>query len=344
MNKTIDVAIVGVTGTVGEALVSLLEERKFPVGKFFPLASERSAGGKVQLNGKYSTVQDVAGFDFSQAQLAFFCAPAPVAAEFVPRATAAHCVVIDNSTQFRADDDVPLVIPEVNPEAINQYQARNIIASPDSMAIQICLALKPIYDAVGIERINVVTFQAVSGDGKAGVGELATQTAALLNMRVAKPEIYAKQIAFNVLPQIGDIENDGYAKGYTSEEIKLLQESQKILGDDAILINATVTQVPVFFGHSASLHVETREKLTAVDARKLLKKAPGLTVMDKGRKDGYPTAVSEAAGDNAVFVGRIRDDISHPTGINLWVVADNVRKGAALNSVQIAEFLVKVIM
>jgi aspartate-semialdehyde dehydrogenase len=334
MTNNIDIAIVGVSGAVGEALVNLLEQRDFPVGHFFPLASARSAGNKVQLKGKFATTQDVADFDFTQVQLAIFCVPDAVAAEYVPRAAEAGCLVIDHSATFRGDPDVPLVVAEVNPAALADCRPGDIIASPAAISIEMLLALKPIVDAVGIERINVTTFEAVSNSGKAAVEELASQTVALLNMQDIKRERFAKQIAFNVLGQIDALE----ANGYSREEMNLVRESQKILGDDAIVINPTAVQVPVFFGHSMALHVETRGKLGVEEARELLARALGVKLVEG---DDYPDPVSEAAGNDAVYVGRIREDISHPCGLNLWVVADNVRRGAALNSVQIAEFLVK---
>ena len=337
MSKTFDVAVVGATGLVGEALVSFLIERKFPVGNFYPLASERSAGKKVELGGKYHTVKNVADFDFSQVQIAFFCANSAVAEKYAPQAADADCVVIDSSSQFCDDDEIPLVVPEVNPDAIGDFRKRNIIASPGSSTIQMLVALKPLHDAVGIKRINVMSIQAVSARGNAGMKELASQTIALLSMQDVTQNVFARQIAFNLLPQVDAVE----ANGYTHEELNLVRESQKILGDDSIVINPTIVQAPVFFGHSMALHIETRAKLDAADARELLLKAPGVVVIDKSETDSYPTAVTEAANNDEVFIGRIREDISHPLGLSLWIVADNVRKGAALNSVQIAEFLVK---
>jgi aspartate-semialdehyde dehydrogenase len=246
-------------------------------------------------------------------------------------------VVIDNTSQFRYDADIPLVVPEVNPEAVALYTNRGIIANPNCSTIQMVVALKPIYDAVGLERINVCTYQAVSGTGRKAIEELAEQTACLLNGKAAEARVYPKQIAFNVLPQI-DVFLDN---GYTKEEMKMVWETRKILGDEAIQVNPTAVRVPVFYGHSEAVHIETREKITAKQARILLEKAPGVMVLDEREPGGYPTAVTESAGEDPVFVGRIREDISHPHGLDLWVVSDNVRKGAALNSVQIAETLVK---
>jgi len=337
MSKTYNIAVLGATGAVGEALFSILEERDFPVGEVYALASERSAGKQVEFKGQTLTVRDVAGFDFSLADIGLFSAGASVSELYAPKAAAAGCVVIDNTSQFRYDDDIPLVVPEVNPAAIAQYKTRGIIANPNCSTIQMLVALKPIHDAVGIERINVCTYQAVSGTGKEAIEELAAQTAALLNGKPISPEVYPKQIAFNVLPQIDVF----LANGYTKEEMKMVWETRKIMGDDRIQVNPTAVRVPVFYGHSEAVHIETREKITAERALELLRSAEGVTVLDERKPGGYPTAVTEAAGKDPVYVGRVREDISHPRGLNLWVVADNVRKGAALNSVQIAEILAK---
>lgn len=337
MSRTFDVAVVGATGVVGETILSILAERNFPVGKVYPLASSRSAGTKVEFKGQMLTVQNLAEFDFSKVQIALFSAGGSVSAEYAPKAAAAGCVVIDNTSHFRYDDDIPLVVPEVNPHAIAQYKNRGIIANPNCSTIQMMVALKPIHDAVGIERINVCTYQAVSGTGKEAIEELATQTANLLNAKSVQAQVYPKQIAFNVLPHI-DVFQDN---GYTKEEMKMVWETQKIMEDPSIRVNPTTVRVPVFYGHSEAVHIETREKITAEAARELLAKAPGVVVMDERKPGGYPTAVTEAANHDPVFVGRIREDISHPRGLDLWVVADNVRKGAALNSIQIAEILIK---
>ncbi|HKK05610.1 MAG TPA: aspartate-semialdehyde dehydrogenase [Gammaproteobacteria bacterium] len=337
MSKTFDVAVVGATGAVGETMLSILEERNFPVGNIYPLASSRSAGSKIEFKGKQITVGDLGEFDFSKAQIGLFSAGGSVSAEYAPKAAAAGCVVVDNTAHFRYDQDIPLVVPEVNAHAIAGYKTRGIIANPNCSTIQMLVALKPIYDAVGIERINVATYQAVSGTGKEAIEELATQTANLLNAKPIECEVYPKQIAFNALPHI-DVFQDN---GYTKEEMKMVWETQKIFGDERILVNPTAVRVPVFYGHSEAIHIETREKISADQARALLEKTPGITVLDTREAGGYPTAVTEGAGQDPVFVGRIREDISHPRGLNLWVVADNVRKGAALNSVQIAEILVK---
>jgi aspartate-semialdehyde dehydrogenase len=337
MSTTYNVAVLGATGAVGEAMFSILEERNFPAGEVYALASSRSAGQTIEFKGRNLTVQDVAEFDWSLADIGLFSAGASVSAEWAPKAAESGCVVIDNTSQFRYDDDIPLVVPEVNPEAIAQYTNRGIIANPNCSTIQMLVALKPICDAVGIERINVCTYQAVSGTGKDAIEELASQTALLLNGKPIEPKVYPKQIAFNVLPQI-DVFLDN---GYTKEEMKMVWETRKIMGDERIQVNPTTVRVPVFFGHSEAVHIETRAKITAAEATELLRRAPGVEVLDERQPGGYPTAVTEAAGNDATYVGRIREDISHPRGLNLWVVSDNVRKGAALNSVQIAEVLVK---
>ncbi len=333
--EAVNVAVVGVTGAVGEVMLEILESRSFPVDTLFPLASSRSAGKSVQFRGKRHTVQDLSEFDFSQTPIALFSAGGDISAEFAPIAAEAGCVVIDNTSHFRRDADIPLVVPEVNPEAIAQYRNRGIIANPNCSTIGMLVALKPIYDAVGIERINVATYQAVSGTGKAAIEELAGQTARLLNGKPADPEVYPKQIAFNVLPHIDSFQDNGY----TREEMKMVWETQKILSDETVSVNPTCVRVPVFFGHAEAVHIETRDPISAEAARALLEAAEGVVVIDQHEAGGYPTPVPDSAGQDPVFVGRIRADISHPRGLNLWVVADNVRKGAALNSVQIAEIL-----
>ena len=333
----VNVAIVGATGAVGEVMLEILAERKFPVDNLVLLASERSAGATVQYNGKSIRVQDLATFDFSNTQIGLFSAGGSVSAKYAPIAAAQGCVVIDNTSCFRRDADIPLVVPEVNPERIADYKTRNIIANPNCSTIQMLVALKPIHDAVGITRINVCTYQAVSGAGKRAVEELASQTARLLNGLPVEPKIFPRQISFNAIPQIGAFEDNGY----TNEEMKMVWETQKILADQSIQVNPTCVRVPVFFGHSEAVHLQTREPLSAAAARALLAVAPGVTMIDEAVPGGYPTAVSDSAGQDPVFVGRLRADISAPNGLNLWIVSDNVRKGAALNSIQIAELLLK---
>lgn len=310
MNKTVDVAVVGATGAVGEAMIEILEQRNFPVGTLYALASSRSAGKTLSFRGKAVIVQDLANFDFSRVQIGLFSAGGSISEEFAPIAAAAGCVVIDNTSHFRRDEDIPLVVPEVNPEAIAGYINRNIIANPNCSTIQMLVALKPIYDAVGIERINVATYQAVSGTGKEAIEELAGQTARLLNGQPAECKVYPKQIAFNALPHIDSFQDNGY----TREEMKMVWETQKIFEDTSIQVNPTCVRVPVFYGHSEAVHIETREKLGAGDARALLENAAGITVVDEPVDGGYPTAVGDSAGEDPVFVGRIREDISHRAG------------------------------
>jgi aspartate-semialdehyde dehydrogenase len=331
------IAIAGATGAVGEMLLAILKQRKFPVSELVPLASERSAGGHVEFGNKQITVRNLADHDFAGVDIAFFSAGGKVSREHAPRAAAAGAVVIDNTSEFRYQDDIPLVISEVNPDAIAQYTNRGIIANPNCSTMQMLVALAPIHRAVGIERINVATYQSVSGAGRSGLEELGLQTAALLNFQEIAPKKFSKQIAFNVIPHIDDFQENGYTK----EEMKMVWETRKILGDDSIQVNPTAVRVPVFYGHAEAVHIETREKITAAQARALLEKAPGVEIIDTREAGGYPTPVGDAAGKDPVFVGRIREDISHPRGLNLWVVADNIRKGAALNAVQVGELLAK---
>ncbi len=337
MAKQYRVVVVGATGAVGEVMIQVLAERNFPVKELIPLASHRSAGTRVSFKGESLTVRELESFDFDGVDIGLFSAGASVSDVYAVTAARAGCVVIDNTSRFRYEDDIPLVVPEVNVHRIAEYKNRNIIANPNCSTIQMVVALKPIHDAVGIERINVCTYQAVSGTGKDAIAELATQTANILNAKPIAIAVYPKQIAFNVLPHI-DVFQDN---GYTKEEMKMVWETKKIMEDEAIKVNPTTVRVPVFYGHSEAVHIETREKISAEAVRDLLAGAPGVVVVDERADGGYPTAVSEAAGADEVFVGRIREDISHPRGINLWVVSDNVRKGAATNSVQIAEILAK---
>lgn len=336
-NKKVDVAVVGATGAVGETMLSILAERDFPVNKVHAVASSRSAGKVIEFMDIELVVEDLEQFDFSGIDIGLFSPGASVSRVYAPRAAEAGCVVIDNTSQFRYDHDIPLVVPEVNPYDIASYKNRGIIANPNCSTIQMVVALKPIHDAVGIERINVCTYQAVSGTGKEAIEELHQQTAGLLNGKPVETSVYPKQIAFNALPHIDAFQDNAY----TREEMKMVWETRKILGDDSILVNPTCVRIPVFYGHSEAVHIETREKISAADARRLLEQMAGVVVLDEQQDGAYPTAVSEASGTDPVFVGRIREDISHPKGLNLWVVSDNVRKGASLNSVQIAEILVK---
>jgi aspartate-semialdehyde dehydrogenase len=332
------VAVVGATGLVGETMLQVLDERNFPVSELYALASNRSLGKSVSFKGRSVQVQELESFDFSKADIGLFSPGAEVSRVYAPKAAAAGCIVIDNTSEFRYEDDIPLVVPEVNPHAIAQFKNRGIIANPNCSTIQLVVALKPIHDAVGIERINVATYQSVSGAGREAVEELAEQSIQLLTGKgPVTARVLAKQIAFNCVPQIDNFLDNGYTK----EEMKMVWETRKILEDANIRVNATAVRVPVFFGHSEAVHLETRTKITVEEVRSLLSKAPGVEVMDERRPGGYPTAATEAANRDTVYVGRIREDLSSDRGLNLWVVADNVRKGAATNSVQIAEILVR---
>jgi len=336
MSKNFRVAIVGATGLVGETLIEVLKERDFPVSELHLVASNRSLGKRYEFQGKSLAIKELASFDFSTVDIGFFSAGGEVSREYAPKAAAAGCIVIDNTSEFRYDDDVPLIVPEVNPHTIGQYKNRGIIANPNCSTIQLVVALKPIHDAVGIERINVATYQSVSGAGKEAVEELVQQSIALLSGKgPVEPHVIPKQIAFNCVPHIDRFEDNGY----TREEMKIVWETRKILEDPTIRINATAVRVPVFYGHSEAVSIETRARITAEEARALLQKAPGVEVLDDPRDGGYPTAATEAANRDTVCVGRIRQDASTDRGLNLWVVADNVRKGAATNSIQIAEIL-----
>ncbi|MBT7952474.1 MAG: aspartate-semialdehyde dehydrogenase [Gammaproteobacteria bacterium] len=337
MERQFNIAVVGATGAVGETILSILEQRNFPVGQISALASSRSVGKTIEFRGDVIEVQDLETFDFNGVDIGLFSPGASVSDIYAPKAAAAGCVVIDNTSRFRYEDDIPLVVPEVNPHAVALYKNHGIISNPNCSTIQLLVALKPIHDAVGIARINVSTYQAVSGTGKDAIDELQKQTTDLLNMRSVSTRVYPKQIAFNALPQIDVFQENGYTK----EEMKMVWETRKIMEDEAIMVNPTCVRVPVFYGHSEAVHIETREKISAAAVRELYAELPAIVVLDEHEDGAYPTAVTEAAGEDPVFVGRIREDISHPMGINMWVVSDNVRKGAALNSVQIAEILVK---
>jgi aspartate-semialdehyde dehydrogenase len=331
--EKLNVAIVGATGAVGEAMREILDERQFPAGDVRLLASERSVGKRFTVAGKSRTVELLDDFDFADTQVALFSAGGSISGEHAPRAADAGAVVIDNTSKFRQEEGIPLVVPEVNGHRIADGLGPNIIANPNCSTIQMVVALAPIYDAVGIERINVATYQAVSGAGQSGVEELASQTVALLNAKaLPDPAVHPVQIAFNAVPQAWDFLDNGYSV----EEMKMVRETCKIFEDDNIRVNPTCVRVPVFYGHSEAVHIETRDPIAAADARDLLRMAPGVVVIDDA-EGGCPTAVDHGAGEDAVYVGRIREDLSHPHGLNLWIVSDNVRKGAALNSIQIAE-------
>src|SRR4249919_3227427 len=336
MSDSVTVAVVGATGAVGDVMLSVLNERKFPAKEIIPLASARSAGGKVDFGNHKLVVRDLATFDPKGVDIALFSAGGSISKEYAPKFAAAGAIVIDNSSAFRYDADVPLVVSEVNPEAM-KVVPRGIVANPNCSTMQMLVALAPIHRAVGIERINVATYQSVSGGGRSAMEELEQQTARLVAGGEALPSKFPVQIAFNLIPHIDDFQDNGYTK----EEMKLVWETRKILNDENIMVNPTAVRVPVLFGHSEAVHVETRRKISASEARALLEAAPGVEVVDERARGGYPTPVTHAAGRDAVYVGRIREDISHPRGLSLWVVSDNIRKGAALNAVQIAELWLK---
>jgi len=331
------VAVVGATGAVGEALIGILDERDFPVSELVPLASERSAGDVLRFKARPATVRNLADFDFTGVDIAFFSAGGSISAEYAPRAVAAGATVIDNTSHFRYNDDVPLVISEVNPHAIEAGRARGIIANPNCSTMQMLVALAPIHRAVGIVRIDVSTYQSVSGAGRSGMDELGKQSLRMLTFKDPEPATFPVQIAFNIIPQIDAFQPNGYTK----EEMKMVWETHKILEDDSIQVTPTCVRVPVFYGHAVSCHIQTREPITVQQARALLSAAAGVVVVDEAVPGGYPTPVTHAAGTDPVYVGRIRQNLFHDRGLNLWIVADNIRKGAALNAVQIAELLIK---
>ena len=328
------VAVAGATGAVGREMVKILEERKFPVAKLLPLASERSIGKTVTFRDEEIPVEVLEADSFEGVDLALFSAGAGPSLEFAPAAAKAGCVVVDNSSAWRMSPDIPLVVPEVNPQDLEEHTG--IIANPNCSTIQMVVALKPIYDAVGIHRIVVSTYQAVSGTGLEAIEELFAQTRALLSMQDPEVKVYPHPIAFNCLPHIDVFLENGYSK----EEIKMVNETRKIMGDDSIMVSATTVRVPVFYGHSEAVWIETGEHITPDEVRDLLRRAPGVIVVDDPSRNEYPMAL-DAAGKDATYVGRIREDISCERGLVMWVVSDNVRKGAALNAVQIAECLIE---
>ena len=331
-----NVAVVGATGAVGNEMVSILQERHFPVRQLKLLASTRSSGTQMEFKGKQHAVEVLDENSFGGMDIGLFSAGGSVSEKFAPVAGKAGCVVIDNTSAFRMDPQCPLVVPEVNPHAIAQYSQKNTIANPNCSTIQMVVALKPIHDVARIKRIVVSTYQAVSGTGKRAIHELEDQVLAIYNNREVPRQVYPHQIAFNCLPHI-DVFFDN---GYTKEEIKMVNETKKIMEDDSIRITATTVRVPVFYSHSESVNIETEKKLTADQVREILSKAPGVVVVDNPKKNEYPLAL-HATGKDETFVGRIREDDSIPNGINLWIVSDNIRKGAALNAVQIAEILIQ---
>jgi aspartate-semialdehyde dehydrogenase len=328
------VAVAGATGAVGREMIEILEERAFPVSDLVLLASERSEGERLEFHGKRVVVKRLTKDSFQGVDIALFSAGADRSVQFAPAAVASGAVVVDNSSAFRMDPKVPLVVPEVNAHAIPGH--KGIIANPNCSTIGMVVVLKPIHDAARIKRIVVTTFQSVSGTGKKAIDELAQQTVALLNFRDVETKVYPHQIAFNCLPQIDSfLEN-----GYTKEEMKMVNETKKIMEDDSIRLTATTVRVPVFRCHSESVNIETEKNISANEVRALLSAAPGIIVYDDPSKNLYPLAI-DVAGKDETYVGRIRVDESVPNGINLWIVSDNLRKGAALNAVQIAENLIK---
>ena len=336
-----NVAVVGATGSVGEVLLALLDERNFPVERLYPLASAHSAGSTVMFRGKPKKVELLDNFDFSKVKVVFFSAGKSISSRYAQQAADSGCVVIDNTSCFRADPSIPLIIPEVNLSHLANFNWHKggIIANPNCSTIQMLVALKPIHDAAVLKRVEVVTYQAVSGLGRKGIEILALETAQLLNGQSVSTEesVFFRQIAFNVVPHIDTFGSDGY----TREEMKMVDETRKILNNADVLVNPTCVRIPVFYGHSMALHIETEHKLWPQEAEEVLSNAPGVKVSqvtDEGNLC-YPTPVSEAVNRDEVFVGRIRNSLSYDCGLNMWVVADNVRKGAALNSVQIVEYL-----
>ena len=334
MNRKLNIAVVGASGAVGRVILQILAERDFPVRQLYLLASSRSAGKQLDFKEAAYSIQNLCDFDFSKVDIAFFSAGSEVSAEYAIVAAQAGCIVIDNTSYFRYRDDIPLIIPEVNAAALGNYKKCNIIANPNCSTIQMLVALKPIYDAVGIRRINVCTYQAVSGSGQAAIAELQIQVQQWLNNEELDCQVYNKPIAFNVLPHIDAFQENGY----TREEMKMVWETQKIFADPKIKVNPTAVRVPVFYAHSEAVHFETVQKISVVEIKKLLQRAPGVTLVEDNQD--YPTALTDATNTDPVYVGRVREDISHANGVNLWIVADQLRKGAALNAVQIAELLV----
>ena len=332
MTRTYNIAVVGASSLVGEAILDLLAKRKFPSAKVYALDAETDGEQDIDFGNRSLDINLLAEFDFSLADIVFFAADESTTALYVPKALAAGCTVIDDSATYRFDENVPLVIPEVNATVLANCSAK-LIASPGSNTTQLLVALNAIHAAARITQLNIVTYQAVSGSGRAGVEELAKQTAQLLNARAIEPKVYTAQIAFNLIPQIDELQDNGYTK----EEMKLVWEVQKILDSKTVQVNATTVRVPVFFGHSHVVQVETATKITAVQAKQLLQQTLGLIVRD----EFPPTPVTDAVESEAIYVGRLREDISRPQGLNLWIVADNVRRGAALNCVQIAETLIR---
>jgi aspartate-semialdehyde dehydrogenase len=328
------IAVVGASGAVGAVMLEILAGREHPVGNVTALSSAGSAGEDVEFGNRQLTLQDLAEFDFSGTDYALFSAGSPVSKLYAPRAAEAGAIVIDNTSAFRYDDSIPLVVPEVNPGELEAIGPGAIIANPNCSTIQMPVALAPIHAAAGVSRVNVATYQSVSGAGRRGLQELALQTAGRLSFREPELDVFKQPIAFNVLPQIDELLENGYSR----EEMKMLWETRKILADPDITVSATAVRVPVFYGHAEAVHLETREYIELDAVRDLLRAAPGVTLLESDTVE-HPTPVTHAAGKDDVFVGRLRRDLGHPNGICMWVVSDNLRKGAALNAVQIMDWL-----
>jgi aspartate-semialdehyde dehydrogenase len=333
---TIDLAIIGATGAVGEVVVELLGKSTFPVKTLYLLSSERTAGTSLQFRSKPLMVNLLENFDFSQVQMAIFVATDAVSLEYVPKAQAAGCMVIDNSQAFTASG-APLIIPSVNGDLFKQLEKPSLVINPDSSVVSLWTVLKPIYDAVGIQRVNVTAYDSVSRHGKKAINELATQTASLLNGQGAEPKFYKQQIAFNVLPNVGEVDENGHS----TAEVCMLEQTKAIINDPLLQINVTCIQVPVFYADSMAVTIETGDPIDAEEVRKLLENNNEIKVLDDNEAQEFATPVTTAAGNDDIFVSRIRNDMSHSRGVNLWLVADNVRKGAALNTILIAEELKK---
>jgi aspartate-semialdehyde dehydrogenase len=333
----LNIAVSGATGLVGQTIIEILEQRNFPVKQLFPLASEKSAGDSLLFKDRPVIINNLAEFDFQQnnVDLAFFSSGREISAKYVEPAAKTGCVVIDNTSHFRYQDNIPLVVPEINPDDLKLLKDNNIISNPNCATIQALLVLKPIHDLVGIERIDFMTYQSVSGSGKAAISELVTQTTEALNGKPIEPKFYAKQIAFNIIPHVDIFQDNGYSK----EEMKMVWETHKVLHDDSIKITATTVRVPTLYGHSVSMHIVTKKPIAAATAKEILAKAPGVKVLDDPKNNIYPTNIPDAVGSDEAIVGRIRNFLHDENGLAMWVIADNVRKGGALNAVQIAEML-----
>lgn len=337
MSKKYNIAVVGATGAVGQMMIKILIERKFPINKLYLLASKKSEGKKIKINSNDYQINSLDGFDFKDVDIALFSAGGEISKKYASIATKNNTIVIDNTSFFRYEKNIPLIVPEVNGDEISKYSETGIIANPNCSTIQMLVAIKPIHDVCKIKRVNVCTYQAVSGSGNLAIKELNDQVCAYVENKSIESKVYPKQIAFNVIPQIDKFMDNGYTK----EEMKMVWETKKIL-DDKIEVNPTTVRVPVFYGHSEAIHLELSEKITARKVQEIfMDKSNDIVLIDDHKDGGYPCAANECENSNDVFVGRVREDISIPNGINMWVVSNNIRKGAAYNSVQIAELLIR---